>query len=267
MEYKYTNNGKKVIVIGSLNSKETIVQEIYISGESEIPSGEHFTVKSLHDEPMKSWKEVKYEATEKLYNIERIKYQQYIEQLKQNYIKESSILSGLLKSNKLYQKHINSDIFKTLDQFLSGEITQLLKIDYNSYNIINFKDALNSNRKYDSEYLKLITLFGKDDGTFNWRISQYSDGSGGSSIIEPCISYDDAVIKLNKHIISELDSGSNVTLGMINAKIEHNLDRPNNEEIHNYNLIEIENLKHQIETSKLHIEKNITKIQSLSENI
>ena len=57
MEIKFTTDGKKVIVIGSLNSQEKIVQEIFIVGGSEIPSGEHFVVKSLHDAPAVSWKE------------------------------------------------------------------------------------------------------------------------------------------------------------------------------------------------------------------
>ncbi len=34
-----------------------IVQEIFISNGNEIPSGENFVVKSLHDAPAVSWKE------------------------------------------------------------------------------------------------------------------------------------------------------------------------------------------------------------------
>ena len=45
-QFKYTTDNKKVIVVGKLNSQETIVQEIFISNDSEIPSGEHFVVKS-----------------------------------------------------------------------------------------------------------------------------------------------------------------------------------------------------------------------------
>lgn len=54
---KYTTDGKKVKVLGNLNSQEKIVQEIFIVNESEIPSGEHFVVKTLHDAPAVSWKE------------------------------------------------------------------------------------------------------------------------------------------------------------------------------------------------------------------
>ena len=56
-DIKYTNDGKKVLIVGKLNSQETIVQEIFVSAGQEIPSGENFVVKSLHDAPAESWKE------------------------------------------------------------------------------------------------------------------------------------------------------------------------------------------------------------------
>jgi len=46
---KFTSDGKKVAVVGKLNAQETIVQEIFVSNGNEIPSGENFVVKSLHD--------------------------------------------------------------------------------------------------------------------------------------------------------------------------------------------------------------------------
>ncbi|GAG11454.1 unnamed protein product, partial [marine sediment metagenome] len=62
MEMKYLSDGRKVAVIGTLNNTETIVQEIFVTKDgADIPSGENFTVKSLHDEPVMSW-EKKQEA-------------------------------------------------------------------------------------------------------------------------------------------------------------------------------------------------------------
>jgi len=57
-EFKFLNDGRKVKVIGKLNNQEMIVQEIFVtkSGD-EIPSGESFTAKSLHDEPVLSYKD------------------------------------------------------------------------------------------------------------------------------------------------------------------------------------------------------------------
>ena len=57
MDFKYLTDGRKVIVVGKLNNQDTIVQEIFVTKDgSEIPSGENFVVKSLHDEPVESWK-------------------------------------------------------------------------------------------------------------------------------------------------------------------------------------------------------------------
>jgi hypothetical protein len=80
MEAKYLSDGRKVVVIGQLNNVESIVQEVFVSDSGDqIPSGEKFTTKSLHDEPVKSWKEreaAKVEATylrkkDELSSIER----------------------------------------------------------------------------------------------------------------------------------------------------------------------------------------------------
>jgi len=56
MQTKYTNDGKKVAIVGKLNADQTIVQEIFITENGqEIPSGENFVVSSLHDQPVKKW--------------------------------------------------------------------------------------------------------------------------------------------------------------------------------------------------------------------
>lgn len=71
MQTKYTNDGKKVAIVGKLNADQTIVQEIFITENGqEIPSGENFVVTSLHDQPVKKWStyyENKCKETEKMY--------------------------------------------------------------------------------------------------------------------------------------------------------------------------------------------------------
>ena len=70
-EYKYTTDGKKVIVVGNLNSQEKIVQEIFIVNGNEIPSGENFVAKSLHDAPAVSWKETELQKLESRYEKDK----------------------------------------------------------------------------------------------------------------------------------------------------------------------------------------------------
>ena len=56
MNDKFLTDGRKVRVIGKLNNNESIVQEIYIDeGGSEIPSGDNFTAKNLHDAPVETY--------------------------------------------------------------------------------------------------------------------------------------------------------------------------------------------------------------------
>ena len=55
MGYKFTADGKKVVVVGALNAKETIVQEIFVTDGTEFPAGEHFVVKTLLDAPAETY--------------------------------------------------------------------------------------------------------------------------------------------------------------------------------------------------------------------
>ena len=79
---KYTTDGKKVVVIGDLNQTEKIVQEIFVTKDGdEVPSGERFVVKSLLDEPAKSWKEIKLEQIEKDYTTKTCEWELKIKSL------------------------------------------------------------------------------------------------------------------------------------------------------------------------------------------
>ena len=54
--HKYMSDGRKVVVIGQLNTVESIVQEIFVTEQGdEIPSGERFTTKDLHDTPEQNY--------------------------------------------------------------------------------------------------------------------------------------------------------------------------------------------------------------------
>ena len=89
---KYTSDGKKVVVVGALNSKETIVQEVFVQGETEIPSGENFVVKSLHNSPSISWKEKNLLDLEKKYETIKTKCQEYIREQEKKYNNQRNAL-------------------------------------------------------------------------------------------------------------------------------------------------------------------------------
>jgi len=190
-EFKYTTDGKKVVVIGKLNATETIVQEIFVRTDgSEIPSGEQFVTKSLHDAPSISWKEKREkEIAESLYRTEeeaKIKTARMLREMQLADVKASALYA--------FNKSATREQLKTLQAFVSGEIKYLCISKYSDLTIVPFDDAIPQREDHQRiEWLRLLSLFGRTNGDMQWRIGQYSDGSGCDEIVFPAKSLDDAV--------------------------------------------------------------------------
>ncbi len=90
-----------------------------------------------------------------------------------------------------------------LDDFLSGNISHAVKISYGTVTIHEFKEVVEQKDRYDRDGLKLLTLFGKPGNGLQWRVSDYSDGSGSSLEVVPCHSQEEAFAiatdRLNEH--------------------------------------------------------------------
>jgi len=121
-EIKFTSDGKKVVVIGSLNSQEKIVQEIFIVDGSEIPSGEHFVVKSLHDSPAVSWKESELLKIEDRYKTEKHKFETEIDVLNKRYKALSTELKATITYFGSALKNVSEKSFETLVDFITGKM-------------------------------------------------------------------------------------------------------------------------------------------------
>ncbi|WP_448647119.1 hypothetical protein [Pseudomonas mohnii] len=198
-DIKYTNDGKKVLIVGKLNSQETIVQEIFVSAGQEIPSGENFVVKSLHDAPAESWKEKNLRELEARYESDRKKLQTQIDDQERRLCLERD--KAKLQTSALLQFVKNSDESQldTLKNFMAGQITHLFVAGY-SPEIISWKD---SDKVYDADSfyhharldgIKLVSLMGKSDGDLSYRLHEYRDGSGGcGKTIYPTTSYEAAL--------------------------------------------------------------------------
>lgn len=197
-DIKYTNDGKKVLIVGKLNSQETIVQEIFVSAGQEIPSGENFVVKSLHEGPAESWKEKNLRELEARYESDRKKLQTQIDDQERRLCLERD--KAKLQASALLQfvKSSDESQLETLKNFMAGEITHLFVAGY-SPEIISWKD---SNKVYDQdsfyhharlEGIKLVSLMGKSDGELDYRLHEYRDGSGSSKSIYPATSYQAAL--------------------------------------------------------------------------
>jgi hypothetical protein len=200
-EIKYTKDGKKVVVIGNLNAKESIVQEIYVNGESEIPMGENFIVQTLLDNPLKSWKASNIEQQELYYS----KKEDELERLNNSIRKEIPATREYLKSI-IKHRGIESEDFDLLVDFMSGSITHLAFTQWGNYEIKDIKKAMG-----DCDYSpKMLTIFGmnEDRFSFQYNLNHYSDGSGGGEIIIPCRSYEHALKTLTDAVIKSIgDSG------------------------------------------------------------
>jgi hypothetical protein len=95
-----------------------------------------------------------------------------------------------------------------LVDWIDGKITHLAVSKYDGWYIseVGGEDSSADESRRGSKVLKLLTLWGKSDGNLNWRLSQYSDGSGiADNEVIPCASYDDALEEIKKRIDQEVE--------------------------------------------------------------
>jgi len=198
-KHKFTTDGRKVVIVGNLNSQEIIVQEVFVSENgAEIPSGENFVVKSLHDKPVKSWKIKNIEDEER--EVSRRKSD--VEQLKTSIKHEHKRLESLLSALKKYKSEDQFyPAWDNLVQFMTGGITHLVELGWNC-RISEFTENLKPG-EYDNGETKLISLFGGSNGNVEWRLHSYSDHSGQSKTVVPATSYAHAVSIVSDYVNSK----------------------------------------------------------------
>ncbi|MEY0929292.1 hypothetical protein AB7224_06625 [Providencia rettgeri] len=189
METKFLSDGRKVAVLGKLNATESIVQEIFVTDSGvEIPSGENFTTKSLHDEPVKSHKERELERAEQginKANQERDKINREIDELKMK-------LSGyrdLFKSVSVLANNIDKQDFTHFLDVITGKVKYAVPSGYpvpheieDAMEYMNCIDNYYGSKKYDG--LRLMTLLGRSDGRISYQLNRWPDGSGGNTSVE-----------------------------------------------------------------------------------
>ena len=200
---KYTSDGKKVVVIGQLNAQESIVQEIFVSGDAEIPSGENFVVKSLHDKPVVSWKEKKTKEIEDNYKAAQRRSEQEYRKASDRLTMAREKARAVADALFAFVDNAEDEQLQTLRSFLSGEITHYAVPKCWSPEIVEaFDDKMfDMDRFHGIRFngTKLISLMGKSDGSLDYRLNLYRDGSGSWDEIIPCRSYEDAVAIMQKH--------------------------------------------------------------------
>jgi len=234
MDTKYTTDGKKVVVIGKLNAQETIVQEIFVIGESEIPSGEHFVTKSLHDAPAVSWKEKKIKEIDATLASKETR----LEELRQKTDRAIAVLSSKLNMIEQTAKNINEDAFRMASDVMAGRIKYVVKGSY-SIGLMTFEEFEESIRQANDygrfEGFRLLSLYGKyspegytlqdwesPKGNLAWQLHSYSDGSGGRNPVYLFVEKADALAKVKELV----EAASSAQYSEDHVKILRSLDLP-----------------------------------------
>lgn len=211
-EIKYTTDGKKVVVIGDLNQTEKIVQEIFVTEDgAEIPSGERFVVKSLLDAPAKSWKEQEVAKLEARFEKDR----KYWDDRISNIEKEKTLVYNSLSLRVKWLKQVAKQphpeslqkVVETLALFLSNTDMWVFYADYRDWHLEKYDEEGFSriHDNVDSDYnrtklesMKLVSIYGKTDGDFQFQISKYWDGSGTTNNVEYFKSKEDAMLFIQR---------------------------------------------------------------------
>lgn len=206
MNHKFTADGRKVAIVGALNAKETIVQEIFVTDGTEFPAGEHFVVKTLLDVPAETYK-----SREERTIVERIKK---LEGERDRILAEIEGFRFKAQAASAKIKWISGttdseveEVFDNLKSMMSGEYTHVLFPDYDveirEWDHKLFATGDGYRNSFDS--LRLISLFGEWNGrlSLGWKVNHYRDGSGGAKRIIPCRSLKEAVEKAKEIICAK----------------------------------------------------------------
>lgn len=185
METKYLSDGRKVVICGKINQTEYIVQEVFVTKDgSEIPSGENFTAKSLHDTPVESWKQKEEKRIEDSLNKRKAELEKIDHEIKQLRKKREAAAEWVKRNNFIQDKLADFDWDHFADVF-TGNIKYAVRIGW-SLEVVDFESACEDYDRYNFDGIKAISLVNKYNVNTNYReyrfeVNNYKDGSGGNT--------------------------------------------------------------------------------------
>ncbi len=136
--------------------------------------------------------------------------------------KELSEINSLIRSQKDEVRDLNINIhdlkeeldaiepLKNVFDFIRGDFKYYALPDLYKGPQISKKNIADSDEGQYERGTKLLTLFGKSNGDVEWRLSQYSDGSGSSKVAIPCKTIEDAKKVMSEHIYKELEGRAKI---------------------------------------------------------
>jgi len=222
---KYTTDGKKVVVIGNLNSQEKIVQEVFIINDAEIPSGENFVVTSLHDAPAVSWKENKLIEVEARYKKEYKEIEKKLTDLHSDYNLKSAVIKAKLQFLKKLELNLTEQKLDQLISFISGSSKFIVMDAYGDIEMSDYDTSITDKEYGRFESLRLLSIFGRTDGQLEFRKNDYSDGSGSWRTVVPCETKEEALEILKERFYKKLTE-KGATSYLLKTAEKYNLEIP-----------------------------------------
>lgn len=200
MNYKFTSDGRKVVIIGALNARETIVQEIFATDGTEFPAGEHFVVKTLLDVPAETYQSKQKRQIEE----DVVKLKRECEKLRAEISGFRFAAAAAATKIKWIQGIKEPEVERVFDQIKSALCSEYTHIVFNNYDgpeiaewdakLFSRSEGYGENKRFDG--IRLVSLFGvwNERLKLDWRVHTYSDGSGsGRTSFIPCKSLQEAI--------------------------------------------------------------------------
>lgn len=260
---KYTNDGKKVKVIGNLNQTTKIVQEIFVTDAGdEIPSGENFTVTSLHDEPVKSWHEKEVIRMTEKYEVTKERLQKEIDQLQKRYQESRKKVNAWcknLKTPESFQEH-----FQEIIKILSFQYKFIVSNRYGKYTINDFDEELVRNDERFDDGLRLLTIYGRNKGGLNFRLNEYTDGSGTKTEVFFFETKEEAINFIKNKVLKNVDEKGKVSETEINNSEKYGFELPKDKVLEFYEE-KLKNRKDHVERKKKEFEKEAEELKKIKE--
>lgn len=188
METKFLSDGRKVVIVGQLNNTETIVQEVFVTQTGdELPGGERFVVKSLHDQPVESWLSREKAKQEKSLADAKLKTEQINKEIA-DLRNTLSFWKEMVKQVRAFSEHIDEADLDHFSDVITGQVRFAIRRDYSLPSIERFENFMSSIDNYygrkNFEGIKMLSVLGSSNGDIALRVNRYSDGSGGSDTVE-----------------------------------------------------------------------------------
>lgn len=210
METKFLSDGRKVVIVGALNNQETIVQEVFVTAQGdEIPGGERFIAKSLHDTPVESYLS-KEKARQEAALAKAKATMESVNREIADTRNKLSLYRDQLKQVKAFADHIDEQDLNHFVDVMTGKLNYAVRADYRIPKIERYSEYMSridnyyGNKKYEG--MKAMTVLGNSDGKICLRVTSYSDGSGSHSDVTFFKTYEEAQSFVKSCAIKLIDS-------------------------------------------------------------